>query len=181
MTLSHTILACLVNSPHSGYDLNKSFQESVGCFWQASQQQIYRELSKMEQKNWLTGEIVPQEGKPDKKLYHITDLGREELIRWLEEPTKMSPIREDLLVKLLAGYLLPREELIEKIERRKKVHQQQLKIYEQKQAEEFVNLTQLPKPKQFLYLTLLRGINIEKDWIDWCNQVLNLLKNDFNS
>ena len=44
MALSHTILTVLAHSPHSGYDISKRFEESVSCYWQASQQQIYREL-----------------------------------------------------------------------------------------------------------------------------------------
>jgi DNA-binding PadR family transcriptional regulator len=91
MALSHTILAILANSPHSGYDISKRFEETVSCYWQASQQQIYRELGKMEHQGWVAFEKVPQEGKPDKKIYRITDAGLEELRQWYQRANGTHP------------------------------------------------------------------------------------------
>ena len=66
MALAHTILALLAQQPNSGYDLSKRFDEGLSCYWKASQQQVYRELSKMETRAWVRFETVPQTGKPDK-------------------------------------------------------------------------------------------------------------------
>jgi DNA-binding PadR family transcriptional regulator len=49
MSLSHAILATLSNGCYSGYDISKQFAGSVGFFWYATQQQIYRELGKLEE------------------------------------------------------------------------------------------------------------------------------------
>lgn len=179
MAIAHTILACLINSPHSGYEINKVFCESVGCFWQASQQQIYRELSKMEKRGWVEAEVIPQQGKPDKKLYYVTELGKQQLLDWLPQATEPSPIREDLLVKVLAGYLIPKEKLIEELLQRRQFHQEQLQIYKQKQAERINKLAELPKDQQYLYLTLLRGIRLQTEWIAWCDEIIEILNHDF--
>ncbi|MEO0852838.1 MAG: PadR family transcriptional regulator, partial [Cyanobacteria bacterium J06648_11] len=48
MSLSHTILMLLAEGAHSGYDLSKEFDECVGHYWQATPQQIYRELGKLD-------------------------------------------------------------------------------------------------------------------------------------
>ncbi|MEM6434911.1 MAG: PadR family transcriptional regulator [Cyanobacteria bacterium P01_D01_bin.115] len=47
MVLAHMILIVLSEHPVSGCDISQQFEESVSCDWQASQQQVYRELSQM--------------------------------------------------------------------------------------------------------------------------------------
>ena len=133
MTLAHTILTVLMESPCSGYDLSKRFEESVSCFWKASQQQIYRELGKMEKLEWVEHESIAQIGKPNKKLYQITKEGKQELENWFTEPTTPTPVREDLLVKVLAGPHIPPKTLIKQIEERRSLHQNQLRCYREKE------------------------------------------------
>jgi DNA-binding PadR family transcriptional regulator len=180
MALAHTILAVLSHAPFSGYDISKQFEEGVGCYWQASQQQIYRELGKMEQQGWVTFERIPQEGKPDKKIYQMTEAGRQELRRWYAEPTEPTPIREDLLVKVLAAPFMPRELLIQELKHRRQMHTEQLLMYQAKETERHGCLP-IPIDERFRYLTLRRGIRFEQEWIDWCDEVLDFLKQQENS
>ncbi|WP_035992644.1 PadR family transcriptional regulator [Leptolyngbya sp. KIOST-1] len=175
MALSHTILAVLCRESLSGYDISKRFEESVSCYWQASQQQIYRELGKMEPQGWVTYETVPQAGKPDKKIYGITDAGRAELDRWYAEPTEPTPVREDLLVKVLAAPFVSEPLLIQELHRRRQLHGQRLAEY-QAMAALYQAIDQPPVAEQFRYLTLRRGLRYEQDWIDWCDEVLDFLK-----
>jgi len=178
MALAHTILASLANTSYSGYDLNKRFQESISCYWKASQQQIYRELGKLEKQGWVVATPIPQEGKPDKKLYCITDLGKQELLDWLAAPSNPTPIREDLLVKVLAGYLMPREVLVQELKRRRQLHEERLLSMGLKEKEHFFPLADLPIEEKFRYLTLKRGLRYEADWIAWCDEVLELLETE---
>ncbi|HSM81563.1 MAG TPA: PadR family transcriptional regulator [Nodosilinea sp.] len=177
MALSHTILAVLSQQPYSGYDISKRFEESVSCYWQASQQQIYRELGKMEQQGWVVYETVPQAGKPDKKIYSITPAGQAELTRWYAEPTEPTPIREDLLVKVLATPYVAEDQLVRELHRRRQLHSEKLADYQAK-AEMYGAIAHPPRIEQFRYLTLRRGMRYEQDWIDWCDEVLNFLKTD---
>ena len=174
MALAHTILTVLSERPSSGYDISKRFEESVSCYWKASQQQIYRELGKMEKQGWVDFDLIPQTGKPDKKIYAITEAGRQELERWYPEPTEPAPIREDLLVKVLGGAHLPNATLIQEIQRRRQVHLEQLLTYQAMEACYKAD----PNPSlqgQYRYLTLRRGLRYEQDWIDWCDEVLAFL------
>lgn len=177
MALAHTILALLsAQDCRSGYDLSKCFEEMVGCYWQASQQQIYRELSKMEQSGWVVHETIPQEGRPDKKLYHMTEAGQAELVRWYQTPSEPAPIREDLLVKVLAAPYVPRDFLLAELNHRRQVHVAKLERYYEKEAW-FKSFPELSSAQKFQYLTLRRGIRYEQAWIDWCDEVLDALKN----
>jgi DNA-binding PadR family transcriptional regulator len=175
MALSHTILAVLSQQPYSGYDISKRFEESVSCYWQASQQQIYRELSKMEHQGWVTYETVPQAGKPDKKIYSITEAGQAELRRWYTEPSEPTPIREDLLVRVLAAPYVPEGLLIDELHRRRQLHSERLANY-QAMEDQYRSVAEPPTVEQFRYLTLRRGMRYEQDWIEWIDEVLDFLK-----
>jgi len=83
MSLKHGLLGLLRYGSMTGYELDKEFKGSLQSFWQAQRSQIYRELYKMEKNEWLSSRVIPQEGKPNKKLYRITELGNEEFLSWL--------------------------------------------------------------------------------------------------
>jgi len=174
MALVHTLLTVLCEHPASGYDLSKQFEETVSCYWKASQQQIYRELSRMEELGWVAFERVPQAGKPDKKIYEITEAGRQELRRWYQEPTEPTPIREDLLVKVLGGAHLPNDTLMQELKRRRQMHIEQLQRYQELETQ-YQAIPNPPVQEQYRYLTLRRGLRYEEDWISWCDEVLKFL------
>lgn len=174
MALAHTILSLLSEGSLSGYDVSKRFDEGIGCYWQASQQQVYRELGKIERQGWADFETIPQEGKPNKKVYRITEQGWQELVRWYVEPSEPTRIREDLLVKVRFGYKMPREVLLKELQHRRQMHLDQLSFYKEKE-DHFKSMSNPSIDMQFKYLTLQRGISYEVNWIDWCDSVLSFL------
>ncbi|OYQ67034.1 PadR family transcriptional regulator [Pseudanabaena sp. SR411] len=176
MTLSHAIATILLQSPHTGYDVGKEFDEKVSCYWQATSQQIYRELAKMQEKGLVEVENVPQLNRPDKKLYSLTESGKQELMAWITEPSEPTAIRESLLVKVRAGYIVPDEILIEEIKRRKKLHQQKLAYYHSMESE--INIAELTRPQRHMYLTLRCGIRYETSWIEWCDEAIEQLQQE---
>ena len=56
MALAEAILVCLTERPMSGYDLAKNFDASIGFFWRASHQQIYRELGRLREKGYVVSQ-----------------------------------------------------------------------------------------------------------------------------
>jgi len=180
MTLIHALLSALVRKPCSGYDLAKQFDNSlegsVGFFWDASHQQIYRELTRMESQGWLQAETIHQENRPNKKIYSVTATGRQALKDWICKPSDMSPIKDDLLVKLYAGYIVPREAIVQELSQHRDQHQHRLNLYRQIRQQYFSEPHELPDSAQFGYLTLLCGIRYEEGWLTWCDEVLAFLK-----
>lgn len=176
MALAEAILAALVERPCSGYDLAKRFDGSVGFFWKATHQQIYRELTKLEDQGWLSAEIVPQAGRPNKKLYQVTEAGQEHLKNWIAQPSEATPIKDELLVKLFAGYVVPSQTIIAELERHRLQHLERLSIYREIEQQYFHNPETLPIEKKFVYLTLRHGICYETEWLAWCDEALQLLR-----
>jgi len=95
MSLKHGILGLINYGPTTGYDLDKAFKGSLNFFWQAQTSQIYRELNAMEKQGWISSEIIIQTDKPNKKLFSLTEIGKEELLCWL----KYNSIEDDILVR----------------------------------------------------------------------------------
>lgn len=92
MSLAHGILGFLSYGEMSGYDLSKAFSASVQFFWNAQNSQIYLMLDKLEKQNYVTHKLVVQTDKPNKKIYSITKLGKNEFIRWLSDNNKKTSI-----------------------------------------------------------------------------------------
>ena len=102
MALGDAILACLTEHPMTGYELAKTFDSSIGFFWKADHQQIYRELSRLRDRGHIQGREVVQSGKPNKLVYTLTPEGRAALRHWAARPSSPASIKDDLLVRLYA-------------------------------------------------------------------------------
>ena len=176
MTVAHALLAMLLEGPADGYGLTKRFDHSVGYFWQASHQQIYRELARLEEAGWTHAKVIPQDGRPDKRVYSITPVGQKQLAAWLLEPAEPAPVREDLLVKVRAGALMDRPALLKELRRRSALHAQRLATYEAIQRHDFPDESQLRTSAVFRYLPLLRGIMFEAENVAWCQQAITLIE-----
>ena len=90
MALGDAILACLTERPMTGYELAKTFDSSIGFFWKADHQQIYRELSRLRDRGHIQGREVVQSGKPNKLVYTLTSEGRAALRQWAARPSTPS-------------------------------------------------------------------------------------------
>ena len=176
MAIAHAILVSLVESPASGYDLAKQFEASVGFFWKATHQQIYRELTKLEEQGWISAEVISQENRPDKKLFSVTELGKQHLVEWMAQKSEPAALKDDLLVKLFAGYIVPEPIILKELEHHRNLHQEKLKVYQDIEQQYFQNPQSLSQQTKFRYLTLRKGIGYEADWIAWCDEALQLLK-----
>lgn len=103
MHVRDTILGMLMNKSLSGYDIKQSFEQLFSYFFDASFGTIYPTLKKLEGEGKITKETVPQEGKPNKHLYSITDKGREEFANYLHSPLERDVLRSDMLMRLYFG------------------------------------------------------------------------------
>jgi DNA-binding PadR family transcriptional regulator len=90
MSLAHAVLTSLLEKASSGYDLARRFDKSIGYFWHATHQQIYRELARMEAAGWIESSVPADAGNTRKKEYRVLPAGRLELARWTQT-TARSP------------------------------------------------------------------------------------------
>ncbi|MGI1660502.1 MAG: PadR family transcriptional regulator [Desulfitobacterium sp.] len=117
MSLENGILGFLTMKPLSGYDIKKLFNISAANFWPADQAQIYRSLKNLENNGLIEVNGSAQDEGPSKKLYAITDKGREALRGWLLAPTQSDFTRRSpFLMQLFFSGALSKTELLEFIE-----------------------------------------------------------------
>ena len=181
MALKHTILAFLSRQPLSGYDVAKEFAEGFGsCFWKASQQQVYAELTKLVQHDNVTYEAIPQPGRLDKKIYSITEQGQQELLNWLTKPCQPTAIREDLGVMGLAGHLVSSQVVIREIERRRQLHVEMVQQVKKLDEHFAQHIDSLELKDLYMHLIIRRGIRYQEDWVAWCNESLQAINQALN-
>ncbi|WP_328500204.1 PadR family transcriptional regulator [Streptomyces sp. NBC_00457] len=101
MALRNAVMAALLEGEASGYDLAKGFEASVANFWMATPQQLYRELERMENEGLVSARVVQQERRPNKRLFSLTEAGRDVLRAYVAEgPSKPTAIRDELMVRV---------------------------------------------------------------------------------
>lgn len=98
--LKHGILGLLNYHDMTGYEIMTVFRDSLRFFWSAQTSQIYRELQTLERKGWVDKTPVPQQSRPDKNVFTITEAGRAELLAWLSDGDFRMQTRSSLLMKV---------------------------------------------------------------------------------
>lgn len=177
MALRFAILASLASKSQTGYEIAREFDAAVGHFWQATHQQIYRELSKLSEDSAVVFEQIQQVSKPAKKRYQITATGRSALTEWLALPTPAAPVRDPLLVKLSAAYLANKTVITEELRRHQILYRNRLKEFRSIESRHFSAKRKLTTKGQYLYFTLRRGITSAEAWLTWADEVLEYLSN----
>ncbi|MCU1687376.1 MAG: PadR family transcriptional regulator [Amycolatopsis sp.] len=177
MALEHAILVSLSERSGTGYELTRRFEKSIGLFWQASHQQIYRVLKRMEEAGWIAVDHVEQDGRPDKKVYTVGDPGRDELKRWLAEPNANAGARE-IAVKIRGASFGDPEAVLAEIARHRDVHAERHDAYRHIEKRDFPAPGELSGSALHQYLVLRGGIRTEQGHLDWFEEVLRALRTD---
>ena len=171
----YAVLGILSFEPMSGYDIKKFYEQSVANFWSESYGQIYPILKRLAQEGLATKSIFKQEGKPDRHVYAITEKGRQELQRWLVEPTGRHIGRHEILLKLIFGQQITIGDNIRQIERFR--NRQQNELNEVNQLEKKLNIEGADNPNlPFWRLAFKYGEYINRAYVQWAEEALTALR-----
>jgi DNA-binding PadR family transcriptional regulator len=175
MALEHAILVSLAEKSASGYDLARRFDASIGHFWKASHQQIYKVLGRMESDGWVESELVAQGGRPNKKVYVITPAGRDELAVWTSKATPIEHLRSEFAVKLRALPFGDAAAIVDDVRVRRRAHEERLAYYAESAARFYPDPDDLRPDEIGGWLVLRGGILAEEAGIAWCDEILQRL------
>jgi DNA-binding PadR family transcriptional regulator len=175
MALGDAILACLTERPMTGYELAKTFDSSIGFFWKADHQQIYRELSKLRDRGHIQGREVVQTGKPNKLVYTLTPEGRTALRHWAARPSTPASTKDDLLVRLHALDSIDIEPLRTDLMARLEHHRDRHANYERILKKRFPDGTAEGRLDLGNLLLLRLGARHEQMVADFCEETLAAL------
>lgn len=174
MALGDAILACLTDRPMTGYELAKTFDSSMGFFWKADHQQIYRELSKLRDRGYVQAREVVQSGKPNKLVYTLTPEGKAALRHWAARPSVPASIKDDLLVRLYALDSVDIEPLRADLMARMEHHRDRYERYDRLLHKRFPQGEASPADMGKL-ISLRLGLRHERMVAEWCEEAIAAL------
>jgi DNA-binding PadR family transcriptional regulator len=84
----HALLALLLDGPRHGYDLARHFAPgtALGDVMHLGASHLYALLGRLERDGLVAGEIQPGGTRPNRRVFHLTEAGRETALRWITEP-----------------------------------------------------------------------------------------------
>jgi PadR family transcriptional regulator, regulatory protein AphA len=178
MSLRHVLLTMLLEKPATGYELTQTFEEQLRYFWQATHQQVYRELAGLLADGFVKVSTVAQDDKPDKKIYRIARAGERALSEWLRTPPAHRPVNDGVLIRLLSADLLGRKEIIVMLERERQNRQSRLSEYQAIERTIFPSgaTGKMDLRVRGKYLALRKGIRMEKARMEWTEEAIALLR-----
>ena len=171
----YAILGMLSLRPMSGYDIRKTVQESIRFFWSESYGQIYPALKRLEAQKLVERARGAQKGRAGRQVYALTRTGRRELQEWLTRKPQMQPFRNELLLKLFFGRLVPREACQEHLRHFRQRQEDFLRTY--RQVEGWLHTEHERHPDlPFWLMTLSYGVHQARALRDWCDETLAALE-----
>ena len=182
MSLKHALLGILTCRPMTGYEIKQFFDSSVQHFWNAELSQIYPTLKGLEENAFVDMRVEAQENRPTRKIYAITEAGREEFTRWVRAPQAPADLRDPFLIKVFFGTEVPLEDVLVMLRRQKEEEQKVLAFSEtvlREKIRDGVREMQSTRHGLFWTLTLEMAIAYRKAYIDWCERSMQLLEESF--
>jgi DNA-binding PadR family transcriptional regulator len=121
MPIQHAVLALLDDGPTHGYELKGRFEAAIGPQWgRLNIGHLYQTLDRLSRDGFVTSERVPNDVRPDRRVFALTDAGRAELARWLEQPAERTTgYRDELFFKLLVASRAGAETVVEVVSRQR--------------------------------------------------------------
>jgi len=180
VSLRDAVLAALLEGEASGYDLAKGFDASVANFWMATPQQLYRELERLADQGLIQARVVHQERRPNKRMFSLTEAGRDAIRQFTARAPKPSVIRDELAVKVLAADAgdaqAVRDFMVERLQWAKaklqRYERMRARMLDGRSEDEYLAQTERVGP----YLTLLRGISFEEENIRWAKRAQTIIE-----
>lgn len=158
----------------SGYDLKKHMGSSTQHFWKETYSSIYPVLDNLE-KQGLIVKVEETRKKNDRtrNVYTLTSEGQNTLENWLEQPPEDWQPRNELLLKLFFGTMVPIKVNIEHLEKQKKELENELSTYQEikKELSDSDSLESV-----YWLITLDYGIRQTSSSLEWCNNAIKTLK-----
>ncbi|MDH3531451.1 MAG: PadR family transcriptional regulator [Gammaproteobacteria bacterium] len=111
MDVKTVCLGMLTDGEASGYDLKKKFESSFAHFFAAGYGSIYPALASLAEQGLVSCREIPQQGKPDRKVYRITEQGRRQLLVELDRPNPSHKVRSEFLATMFFAHLMTSEQI----------------------------------------------------------------------
>ncbi len=168
MALEHALLVSLSERPGTGIELTRRFDRSIGFFWRATHQQIYKVLRRMETDGWL--EASAGEARSTERRYSVTSTGERALAEWIASPTAPAALRSEVAVKMRGASYGDRRRLLAHVQDLVVEHVTRKAHFEHLERTQFPDPAALGEQQLDAWLVLRGGIKQEQFWVDWLSE-----------
>ena len=124
MDVKTVCLGMLTDGEASGYDLKKEFESSFSHFFAAGYGSLARD-------GLVECRHIQQDGKPDRKVYKITEAGRAHLLEALENPCPSHKVRSEFLATMCFSHLMSRQQIETVLQNRVKEAADYLQLFKE--------------------------------------------------
>lgn len=175
MSLRFAILTALSERESTGIELARRFDRSIGHFWPASHQQIYREIDALKTAKLISASpVAKQTGRGRPQVLRITRAGTAALRDWISQVEDPAPVRESLYVRVRASAALEDTVAVRAaLEHHVVAHEERLAQYLATEARDFAVVDGVRASLQLKVLQA--GIALEQAMLQWCRDVLREL------
>lgn len=178
MSLKFAILTSLTERAGSGIELARRFDRSIGYFWPATHQQIYRELGRLLDDGLIRE--MPSEGPPRRgqpRCFEVTASGSRALGEWIREVDEPEPMRSTVAVRVRAAAATgSAHEVRDALLHHRGRRLEQLHRYREIEQRDFAAITPGDTRAVLQHRVLTLGIEVEQAWLAWCDQTLETLE-----
>ncbi len=178
MDLRSTILGLLDWQPASGYDLKRIISDSEVFYWSGNNNQIYKSLLDMQREGLVTCREQEQENLPAKKIYTISEAGRQELQRSLLQAPQLPENHKNFLIQLAWAEQLSDAQVLELLTKYEGEIAARL-IMHQAQAQRASRTPARSVREQYLWRrigeNLVQTYQAELDWVQQTRQGIEAL------
>lgn len=179
--LKYVLLGALNYRPLTGYQLKQFVDQSARHFWHAKTSQVYRTLDALEKEGLASSHIEAQDKRPDRRLYQITETGKQDLQAWLVMPmTEIEPTKDALLVRLFFSAQLDKATVLTQLRLQRALHQQQIQLFKtdipaQIEQSKKQNPT-LARDTAFWDMTRRQGELMTEAYIRWLDEIIQRIE-----
>lgn len=167
LSVKYAILGLLHYQDMHGYRIKKHIENNFGHMWTINYGQVFTALRKMEEDGLVVmREVIPSESRgPNRKLYSITQKGREEFSRWLASfPERPMLIRDPFLLRFVFfGFGEPTRAL--------EITENQIVEYEKQLVRREENMPRWKKQGDYVRLVSELGLELNRMYLDWLKRV----------
>jgi len=88
LTVEYALLGFLRKGPMHGYEIHRRLSDpaGMGLVWRLKQSQLYALLRRLEKEGYVGAALEPQETRPPRKVFQLTQLGNDAFLDWVQGP-----------------------------------------------------------------------------------------------
>ena len=174
MSIKYAILGLLHYKDMHGYRIKEHIERNFGYMWSINYGQIYPNLKRLEADGLVTKKEVPQENAPDRKLYSLTDKGREAFTQWLSEtPEREMLIRDPFLLRFIFFGFGDPDTALEQIDR-------QIELYKATRTKREHNMERWKDMDVYVTHVAKLGISFNDMVLQWLLEAREIIVDNMN-